>query len=134
VPTTDSAGPRGALVLVVDDDVALLGLMSRWLADWGYEVLTAESGPDAIRIAEHQLPDLVLLDILLPGMNGFEVCAEFLLRPALAHAPIIMITGLQDRHNWVRALEAGATDLLIKPIDEHTLRDHVRRALLRPKG
>jgi CheY-like chemotaxis protein len=133
VPSTDPAPPRRTLVLVVDDDVALLELVSRWLRDWGYDVLSAESGPDAIRIAEHRPPDLVLLDILLPGMNGFEVCAEFLLRPALAHVPIIMVTGLQDRHNWVRALESGATDLLVKPIDEHTLRDHVRRALLRTR-
>jgi DNA-binding response OmpR family regulator len=131
VPPTDASAPRGTLVLVVDDDAALLELISHWLRDAGYDVLTAESGPDAIRLAEHQPPDLVLLDILLPGMNGFEVCAEFLRRPALAKVPIIMITGLRDRHNWVRALESGATDLLIKPIDEHTLRDHVRRALWR---
>lgn len=85
----DATRPRGALVLVADDDRSFLELVSHWLRDAGCEVLTAESGHETIRVAEERRPDLVLLDIVLPGLNGFQVCEELLVahvRRALLHA------------------------------------------------
>jgi two-component system cell cycle response regulator len=121
-----------ARILVVDDIAANLRLLeAKLLADY-YEVIPASSGPEAIQAAFTQLPDVVLLDVMMPGMDGFEVCRRLKADIRTQHIPIVMVTALTDRAERVRALEAGADDFLSKPVDDATLAARLR-ALLRVK-
>ena len=81
-------------------------------------MLTASNGPDAIAICERGGCDIVLLDVMMPGMDGFEVCRRLESHVATAHLPIVLVTALDQPADRVRGLEAGADDFLTKPIDE----------------
>lgn len=121
-----------ARILVVDDIAANLRLLeAKLLADY-YEVLTASSGPDALEAAFTQSPDIILLDVMMPGMDGYEVCRRLKASPTARYIPIVMVTALTDPTERVRGLEAGADDFLSKPVDDATLSARVR-ALLRMK-
>jgi two-component system cell cycle response regulator len=121
-----------ARILVVDDVAANIRLLSARLAAEFYEVASAGSGPEALALAAEWLPDVVLLDVMMPGMDGYEVCRELKRNPRTAHIPIIMVTALTDQEERVRGLEAGADDFLSKPVDDATLFARLR-ALLRVK-
>lgn len=108
---------RPPRVLVVDDAPALLLLVTRFLERAGYEVSNTDNGLVAVELARSFRPDLVLLDINLPGLNGIEVCRAIRLQPANAELPIVMITGSDARDTLEQAHSAGATDYLCKPID-----------------
>lgn len=115
-----------ARILVVDDIPANLRLLeARLLAEY-YEVVTARSGPDAIEICEQSRVDVVLLDVMMPGMDGFEVCRRLKAEPATTHIPIIMITALDQPSDRVRGLEAGADDFLTKPVKDLQLLTRVK--------
>ena len=109
-----SKGPSGR-ILVVDDQSANLRVVSTLLARHGFEVLTAESGAEALLKLEAQPPDLMLLDMLMPGMDGFELLAELRQREGLPRPPTIFLTAAQDRELLLRAFEAGAVDYVTKP-------------------
>lgn len=113
-------------VLVVDDLFPNLRLLEARLSAEYYEVLTATNGPDAIALCQKGLCDLVLLDVMMPGMDGFEVCSRLKSDPATMHIPVVMVTALDQPSDRVRGLDAGADDFLTKPIDEIALLARVR--------
>lgn len=115
-----------ARVLVVDDILPNVKLLEAKLANEYYDVLTATSGAEALEKVASASPDLVLLDVMMPGMDGFEVCARIKQNPLLAHIPVVMVTALTDKEDKVRGLEAGADDFLSKPINDVALMARVR--------
>ncbi|WP_449255570.1 PleD family two-component system response regulator [Bosea sp. (in: a-proteobacteria)] len=115
-----------ARVLVVDDVPANLRLLEAKLSAEYFEVLTATSGPDALAICERGEPDIVLLDVMMPGMNGFEVCRRLKSTPATAHIPVVIVTALDQPRDRLQGLDAGADDFLTKPLDDAALFARVR--------
>ncbi|MBI5848771.1 MAG: response regulator [Nitrospirae bacterium] len=121
-----------AKILVVDDTPANVTLLADLLMYKGYEVVTATSGAEALEKVETGQPDLVLLDILMPGLNGYEVCRTLRKNPATEILPIVMVTSLDPAEERMNGLQAGADDFLAKPVDEQELLVRVR-SLLRIK-
>jgi two-component system, cell cycle response regulator len=115
-----------ARILVVDDVVVNVRLLEAKLASEYFHVLTASSGETALEVAMAERPDLVLLDVMMPGMDGFEVCKRLKTNPATAEIPVVMVTALSDVADRVRGLEAGADDFLTKPVDDVALFARVR--------
>lgn len=115
-----------ARVLVVDDILPNVKLLEAKLACEYYEVITATSGKEALEKVESERPDIILLDIMMPGMDGFEVCERIKSNPDHAHIPIVMVTALTDIQDKVRGLEVGADDFLSKPINDIALMARVR--------
>ncbi len=115
-----------ARVLVVDDILPNVKLLEAKLASEYYDVLTATNGPDALQKVKEQSPDIVLLDVMMPGMDGFEVCKQIKADPATAHIPVVMVTALTDSADRIKGLEAGADDFLSKPLNDTALMSRVR--------
>lgn len=113
--TATTAANPGGRILVVDDQPANLRAVSALLTRHGYEVLTAGNGEDALAQAIAQVPDLLLLDMMMPGMDGFELLAEIQQHPELRKLPTIFLTAAQDRDMLLRAFDAGAVDYVTKP-------------------
>jgi len=114
-------------ILVVDDDLELLGLIGFALRQAGYLAITAAQGGEALELFEREQPDLVILDVNLPVLNGFEVCRRI---RAEATTPIMMLTARSSEEDQVQGLDGGADDYLTKPFSPRTLLARVR-ALLR---
>lgn len=115
-----------ARILVVDDMQINLRLMEVRLNEEYFEVLTASSGPEALAICSRQNIDLVLLDVMMPDMDGYEVCRRLKADPSTHHIPVVLITALDQPTDRVRGLEAGADDFLIKPVRDLPLFSRVR--------
>lgn len=115
-----------ARVLVVDDILPNVKLLEAKLSAEYYDVITARSGPEALERVLHDSPDIVLLDVMMPGMDGFEVCRQIKSNPLTAHIPVVMVTALTDPSDRVRGLEAGADDFLSKPLNDVALMSRVR--------
>lgn len=118
-----------SVVLLVDDDKQTRHLLKIFLERDGFRILEAENGIDALRIAQTVVPDLVLLDIQMPHMDGIEVCARFRQREETSHTPILMLTGMVDEESVERAFSVGATDYLTKPPNPSALRHRVARLI-----
>src|SRR6056297_2633611 len=112
------AETRETTILLVDDNTNNLGVLYRYLDDEGFTVLVSQDGERAIRLARDQKPDLILLDILLPGMSGFDACGELKSDPATADIPVIFISALTDIQDKVRGFEAGGVDYITKPFQQ----------------
>lgn len=110
------------VVLIVDDEYAGRETLQSILEGEGYQLEMAENGPQAIEKAKDFLPDVILLDVMMPGMTGFEVCQRIRTEPEIAEIPIIMLTALDDRESLLNALKAGADDFISKPFDRYELR------------
>ena len=110
-----------ARILVVDDIPANVKLLEVRLSAEYFEVITATSGAQALEICETNECDIVLLDVMMPGMDGFEVCRRLKLNPQTRHVPVIMVTALDQPADRVKGLEAGADDFLTKPVSEVAL-------------
>jgi adenylate cyclase len=123
----------GKKILAVDDDVDNVELLRTYLQLAGYQVTTARSGEEALQKVEKEPPDLILLDVVMPGMDGYQVCAKLKGDKATQFIPIVMISALQDQEDRVKSIEAGADDFLSKPFDEHELMARAS-SLLRIKG
>src|SRR5499426_4579882 len=115
-----------ARILVVDDVVANVKLMEARLTAEYFDVLTAMSGVEALAICDRAQCDIVLLDVMMPGLDGFEVCRRLKTNPKTHHIPIIMVTALDQPSDRVRGLEAGADDFLTKPVSDIALIARVR--------
>jgi len=121
-----------ARILVVDDLAPNLHFLEVKLQAEYYDVLTARSGYQALEIASTEKLDLILMDAMMPGMNGFEACEKLKQNPETWHIPVIMVTALEETKDRIRGLEAGADDFITKPIDDFNLMARVR-SLLRLK-
>jgi two-component system cell cycle response regulator len=115
-----------ARVLVVDDILSNVKLLEAKLEAEYFEVITAGNGEQALARVEKDIPDIVLLDVMMPGMDGFEVCRRIKSNPKTTHIPIVMVTALDQPTDRVTGLEAGADDFLTKPVDDVALFARVR--------
>ncbi|AAK24433.1 PleD family two-component system response regulator [Caulobacter vibrioides] len=115
-----------ARILVVDDIEANVRLLEAKLTAEYYEVSTAMDGPTALAMAARDLPDIILLDVMMPGMDGFTVCRKLKDDPTTRHIPVVLITALDGRGDRIQGLESGASDFLTKPIDDVMLFARVR--------
>jgi len=115
-----------ARVLVVDDIIPNVKLLEAKLASEYYDVLTATSGPEALEKIRTDSPDIVLLDVMMPEMDGFEVCSKIKADPEFAHIPVVMVTALTDTADRIKGLQVGADDFLSKPLNDMALMARVR--------
>ena len=120
------------LLLVVDDNPLNVEPLCDLLEAMGYRVAQALDGATALRLVEERTPDLILLDIMMPGMNGYEVCERLKADPKNARIPVVFVTALSDSEDKVRAIEAGGDDFLTKPFNRPVLLSRIR-SLLRLK-
>lgn len=104
------------MILIVEDEFTTLKLVKMVLKREGYRVATATTGPEALRIADDIIPDLVLLDIVLPGMDGFQVCQYLRKNARTATIPVIMFSGLDRPADQRHAFEVGTDDYMTKPV------------------
>lgn len=118
-------------ILVVDDEKINVELLEGILSK-KYEVITAYSGNEALLKVEKTLPDLILLDIMMPDINGYDVCKEIKSNKKTLHIPIVMVTALTEKSEKIKAIDAGADDFLSKPVDINELNARVK-SLLRIK-
>ena len=114
------------IVLLVDDSPEALGFLTDALEQSGFSVLIATSGPAALNIVERISPDLILLDAVMPAMDGFETCRRLKANPAVSQVPVIFMTGLTETEHVVHALDSGGVDYLTKPINIDELRARIR--------
>jgi signal transduction histidine kinase len=113
-------------ILIVDDNASARETLVAMLENQEYQIELAEDGFHAVQILHQLQPDLILLDVMMPGMDGFEVCRRIRAASHLAEVPIIILTALDDRVSLLQGIEAGADDFLIKPVDRYELTARVR--------
>src|ERR1700730_3852283 len=115
-----------ARVLVVDDVELNVKLLEAKLSSEYFEVIAADNGPAALELAESELPDIILLDVMMPRMDGFEVCRRLKANPHTTDIPVVMVTALSDVADRLRGLESGADEFLTRPVNDTALFARVR--------
>ena len=123
---------KAPLVMVVDDQATMRFFASEILAQAGFEVVEAENGKQALELFQTQSPDCILLDVVMPEMDGFDACERIRTLPKGDHVPVVMMTGIEDEAGIMRAYDVGATDFISKPISRIVL-PHRIRYMLRAK-
>ena len=129
LPAATNADGRPPRILIVDDDVSSIRFMRHALDEPGAQFYFATSGSEAVARAQHEAPDVVLLDAHMPDLNGFEVCDRFQQDERLRHTPILFVTRYSDAETERRALEMGAVDFISKPYSQAVLKARVRNVL-----
>ena len=122
---------RKQRILIVDDTKDILAVVSRRLQSWGYESLTAESGEEGLTIAEEHVPNLILLDIMMPKMKGRDVCARLKANPKTQHIPVIFLTALGLADHIKAGMDLGADDYIVKPFEPADLKKRIAVVLAR---
>jgi DNA-binding response OmpR family regulator len=117
---------ENGIILIVDDNPTNLGVLFDFLADSGFQVLVAQDGEDAIEQVEYALPDLILLDVLMPGMDGFETCQHLKAQESTKDIPVIFMTALSETVDKVRGLNLGAVDYITKPLQHEEVLARVK--------
>jgi PleD family two-component response regulator len=120
-------------ILVVEDDFDISNMLRIYFSGQGYEVQVAPRGGDALSMTRKQLPDLIMLDIMLPDMNGYDVCKELRTTTRTKHVPIIFLTQRDERSDKIAGLELGADDYVTKPFDIEELKLRVQNAIVAAK-
>jgi DNA-binding response OmpR family regulator len=113
-------------ILAIDDDPLVLKVIEASLIKEKYNIIFAPDGETGIKIASECDPDLILLDVVMPGIDGFETCARIRRNPKLQFTPVIILTALDDRDSKIQGLEAGADDYICKPFDKIEFRARVK--------
>ena len=121
-------------ILIVDDTPDILLVVAKRLESWGYQALTAESGEEGLRIAQEQIPDLVLLDIMMPRMKGREVCVRLKADPKTQHIPVIFLTALGLADHVKAGMDLGAEDYIVKPFEPAELKERITVCLERHRA
>lgn len=116
-------------VLIADDIQQNRELLEAYLADEGYEIIMASDGQQTMQLVEQQQPDLILLDIMMPRMSGYEVCSQIKADPAKRGIPVLVVTALNEPGDIEKAVNAGCDDFLTKPVNRLELRTRVRSLL-----
>ena len=112
-------------ILIIDDNPSARHVVESMLTNMDLRLLFADNGPDGLKVAAENQPDLILLDIMMPVMNGYEVCAKLREATKNTDVPIIMITALDDRASRIHGIESGADDFLTKPLNRIEIRTRV---------
>jgi CheY-like chemotaxis protein len=120
---------KSQLVLLVDDEQSMLKVLERRLASWGYRVLLADNGLEALRLAKEQRPDLILLDVMMPGMDGLDVCRRLHAMKETKRIPVILVTVKATQLSPVEREASGAFRIIGKPYESEELEEAVRAAL-----
>ncbi|MEK7990435.1 MAG: EAL domain-containing protein [Thiotrichaceae bacterium] len=115
-----------SIILIVDDEIISRHIVKVLLESEGYNLIFAESGAEALEKAQSIMPDVMLLDVMMPKMDGFQVCQHLRANPRLAELPVVMVTALDDRESRLKGLEVGADDFMSKPFDRDELRARIR--------
>jgi len=121
-----------AKVLIIDDNEKNIELFKDFVESWGYSTILAYQGQEAIELAKKEKPDAIILDVMLPGMSGYEVCSELKDNPLTRFIPIVMVTALPDMENRAHGFKLGTDNFLIKPVNYKELRA-ILGSLLRKK-
>lgn len=116
-------------ILLVDDNEQNLELLEAFLEDVGCTLRRAADGLEALRLIGEKVPDLILLDVMMPRMSGFQLCRKLKTDPATKHVPIVMVTALGEVSDVERAHDVGADDYLVKPVNKPDLIDRVHKWL-----
>ena len=127
--TSSPNGARRARVLIVDDERMNVQLLEVMLEPEGYQLVTAGSGEAALEAVAHHAPDLVVLDVMMPGMTGYQVATRIKENPATRHIPIVMLSALDDPNSRAHGLSAGAEAFLTKPVNRAALCERVKELL-----
>jgi DNA-binding response OmpR family regulator len=128
-PKSAAGETKPARILIAEDDLQSVELLEAYLADTGYEIKTTTDGDATLREAQQWQPDVILLDIMMPKISGFEVCKRLRANPASRTIGILMITALDQSSDVERAVEAGTDDFLTKPINKTELLLRIRSLL-----
>ena len=115
-------------ILVIDDDVAITELMNMLLKTHGFEVFTTNSGMEGVKLVEEQRPNVVLLDLMMPDMDGWQVCKAI---RSFNNVPILILSAINDPSMVASVLDAGADDFLVKPVPSSVLVAHIRKMVRR---
>lgn len=121
--------PANPLILVIDDDKDILSLTERILTSNNYQVITADGGNKALSLLDKAHPDLILLDVIMPEMSGYEICSQWQKNKETADIPVIFVSALGDEQDKVRAFSSGAVDYIVKPIQKDVLLDKIKAHL-----
>ncbi|MEZ6059517.1 MAG: response regulator [Planctomycetaceae bacterium] len=127
--TSDEINLTGSRVLIADDNEQNRELLDAYLSDEGYEILMANDGHQTLQAVEQQHPDLILLDIMMPRMSGYEVCEQLKADAETRDIPVLMVTALNEMGDIEKAVEAGCDDFLTKPVNQLELKTRVRSLL-----
>ena len=124
-------GSKKRTILVIDDDPLIRRIVNKTLTAHGYRVLETSSGAEGLALAQRQPPDLILLDLMMPGMDGYEVCAQLRQNSRTANVPVLMLTALDQTDAKVRGLQTGADDYITKPFNLDELQTRIEAHLRR---
>ena len=116
--------PRRTRLVVADDQSSVLALFEKLLSADGHEVFAAADGAQALAAVRQHRPDVVILDVTMPEIDGLEVCRRLKADPEFRLTPVVLVTGLSDVADRIRGIEAGADEFLTKPVHSHELRAH----------